>query len=190
MGKSLVANPIIDALGANWAKPELVENIKSVKMQDREPMLRRKIDFIDMHLKEFVSHKGKSVLDLSCGNGTFLEVMRYYGHDVMGTDIQYFECMESQGIPYVAHDGNNMPYPFKDKSYDIVTSIGSITFLNVDWVEVLKEMFRIARDTVLLVCNTGHILEQNKHILTGYKCNGWAKVFDDGTVYKWKFCDK
>lgn len=189
MGKSLVEKSIIDALGANWAKPELVENIKSAKMYDREPMLRRKIDFIGKHLNEFVWHKGKSILDLSCGNGTFLEVMRFLGHDIMGTDVQYFECLESQEIPYIAHNGNDLPYPFKNKSYDLVTNIGSITFLEIDWNKVLDEMFRISKNTVFVLANSGPILNANRDILSNYNHKGWVNVFDNGLAYKWKYCE-
>ena len=98
---------------------------------------------------------GRSCLDLSCGNGVLLEVLRHYGNAVLGADRAHFDFLRSQDVPYVEFDGDRLPYPFGDRSFDLVTCIGSITFYDVPWAEVLSEFCRIARRTVFVQVQRG-----------------------------------
>lgn len=176
---------VLAALGPDWRDTSLVKPATRHKMFDRVMRLRGACSMIERYLPDYTAHPGRAVLDLSCGGGALIEILRHHGHEVMGTDVQYFEYLRSQGIPHQALDGNATPYPFESQGYDLVTNIGAITFLEVPWGDVLGEMFRIARRTVLLVVNKGHILDENRHILDGWSMDGWQLTTKDTSGYRW-----
>lgn len=168
---------VLSAVGKGWAKP--------IKMHDRVPSLNRKYDLIKRYLPEYESLKS-SVIDFSCGNGALIEIMRHYGNEVMGVEHYYLDYLRSQDLPFVEHNCDRLPYPFESGSYSLLTCVGSITFYEANWFSVLDEFFRIARDTVFIIANSGHILDNNKYILDNYMPDGWARVdFRDPAVYKW-----
>jgi len=157
---------------------------RHAKFLDRRTQIKRKSDLVDAFLQE-VRKGGYHCLDVSCGNGVLLEVLRHYGNTIMGAEFEHFDFLESQGVPYVEFNGNRIPFPFEDKSFDLVTCIGSITFYNTPWAEVLAEFCRIARKTVFLAVNRGYILDANRELLETWTMPGWKCVLRQEPRYKW-----
>jgi SAM-dependent methyltransferase len=172
-----VLNDVLTALGRNWKEPP--------KVHDRLPALERKYDLIEKFLPEYKAG-GKSVLDLSCGNGALLEILRHYGNEVAGSEVEYFLYLKSQAIPFVRHDCAVFPYPFEDQSFDLVSCIGSISFYRSECAPVLLELFRIARKTVFVLVNTGEYLDTYGPELQAFCPDGWRKTLNAGSVYKWE----
>ena len=52
--------------------------------------------------------------------------------------------------------------------------------------DVLKEFFRIARETVFISVSKGNVFTENRHILDTHEQKGWRKIspMPDG-MYKW-----
>lgn len=167
---------IIKVIGKDWAK--------SPKVHDRITALSQKYSYIDRYLSEY-KQGGKSALDLSCGNGALLEILRHYGNEVMGVEVEYFLYLKSQNIPHIKHDCSLIPYPFADQSFDLVSSIGAISFYDIECKPALDEMFRIARKTVFLVVNTGEYLDQYGEFIKGYCPTGWKHSVNNDSTHKW-----
>jgi SAM-dependent methyltransferase len=175
---------VLNALGVEWRSLPKDSPLRKSKMADRARKIEHSLARTKTYLPEYLKG-GYSVLDISCGAGIDLEIFRHYGNDIMGADLQYFPFMESQGVPYVDHDCCNLPYPFPDKSYDLVCNVGSISNYHHDWLDVLDEFFRIARKTVFFVPNMGQPFEDNKDRIPGH-IREWKRTPTPEGVYKWE----
>jgi len=172
---------LIKTLGIEWRGPVASRHAKFL---DRRDQIVRKSALVDRYLPE-VKDGGWHCLDLSCGNGVLLEVLRHYGNTIVGADREHFEFLKTQQVPFVEFDGDSLPYPFEDQSFDLVTSVGSITFYNPPWEAILAEFCRIARKTVLLVVNQGWILDDHLTMLQQWTAPGWKNVLKKAPRYKW-----
>lgn len=180
---------VIKIMGEHWKNPPRLHN--------RREMIRAKCNLINKYLPEYINHPPIKLLDMSCGTGPLMEIFRELGHEVMGFDRDSLPIwlntpyLQSQGLPFIEWDGRNTPYPFADKSYDLVTNIGSINYYNYDnpdWESAFKEIFRIAKDCVFIVINKGP--EQLQHIdfLNNWAVDGWHRKLNlDHSYFKWKY---
>lgn len=119
------------------------------------------------------------LLDVSCGEGDFMQFARRAGYDAMGIDFSLAALRKlnergGAGIPSVA--SNAQALPFADASFDVVTNIGSLEHY-FDPAEGAREMARVLRPggkALVLLPNAygvfGNILHVLKH----------GEVFDDG----------
>jgi ubiquinone/menaquinone biosynthesis C-methylase UbiE len=151
-------------------------------MADRRVQIPRKHALIKRYLPEYMEGK-KSVLDVSCGAGVFLEVMRYYGNAIQGTGMNMFSMTTAQRVPHRHMDSNLVTYPFGNRSFNLVTCLGAIKqFRNPE--RALAELFRIARSTVLVKLNSRvHALESRE--LFSNPPDGWAAKEFHTTVWKY-----
>lgn len=193
-------------IGEYWGDSEIELKLRNAglpdnhKYLDRMDWMERKVRLVHQLLPEYEymikngSKSSKSVLDLSTGNGIFLEIMRYLGHNICGTDspkCKYTAFHKSQEIPMLYFDGSVLPYPVKDQSYDLVSCVSAINFYKTDWRLILNEFFRIARQTVLLVVNrvtdrSEEMWLQYKPILDSYTPPpGWKLQYQFHSTYKW-----
>lgn len=180
---------IVRALGKKWNRKIDTTGFDEghLKMLDRADQLVRKNDLIERFLPEYMTG-GNEVLDISCGAGVFLEVMRHYGNVIHGTSIDMFDCKESQQVPHTPLDSNDVPYPFADKSFDLVTCFGSMKKYNEDKLEaIFAEFFRIARKTVLIKLNSIGWVDQHEPLLASSP-DGWDIQVIGDTLWKytWK----
>jgi len=85
---------------------------------------------------------GGRILDLGCGANTYLERLRWLGHEVWGTDLQRH--------PHLAHPEwfRLMPpeatIPFEDSSFDLVTAFMVVEHI-ADPPRFLSEVTRVLR---------------------------------------------
>lgn len=195
------------SIGTTWTDADIESRLRDVglpddhKYLDRMDWLGRKVRLVHQLLPEYEYYvkngkptSGKSVLDLSTGNGVFLEVMRYLGHNIKGTDsprCKYTPFHKSQEIPMLYFDGSELPYPIKDHSYDLVSCVSAINFYNNDWRLILDEFFRISKQTVLLIVNrvtnrSEDLWLHNKPLLDNYTPPpGWKLQYQFLSTYKW-----
>ena len=120
-----------------------------------------------------------------------LEVMRYLGHRIHGTDAptcKYIPFHESQEIPVTYFNASEPHYPFKNKSYDLVSSVSAMNFYRCDWDKVLDEFFRIARETVFVLVNLGTDWEEKRHFIDNYiPPKGWRVQYSFRSTFKWVY---
>lgn len=138
------------------------------------------VDFLPEYFKP---KRRLEVLDLSCGSGSFLNLLRRKGHKIVGAD---FSRRPIYDIPFVHFDGRDLPFPFKDKSFDLVLCIISIGHyiggksLTKDGVgklnDVLAEFFRIARKTVFITNRKNHPRRKlTESTFMGWECKDWVR---------------
>jgi N-acetylglucosaminyldiphosphoundecaprenol N-acetyl-beta-D-mannosaminyltransferase len=107
--------------------------------------IKKRIEKID----ETLELKGKSVLDLGCGNGCYTAELARRAAFVCGVDLQRPHLKEfRQPIPRVEAAGENLP--FASETFDVVTMIEVLEHTRCD-EEVLKECFRVMKPGGLLV---------------------------------------
>lgn len=102
--------------------------------------------------------KGK-LLDIACGEGEFLNVCSTKGIKTFGIDISYIAVSNAKNkkenkVEFNVSTGENLP--FKDKSFNYVTNIGSLEHFE-NLVEGVKEMNRVLTSegrAYILVPNT------------------------------------
>lgn len=116
------------------------------------------------------------LLDVSCGEGTFLGFARRAGFEVAGVDFSVAALHKArQTAPGVAL-ANAQALPFPDAAFDVVTNIGSLEHY-FDPAEGAREMARVLRPSgvaVVLLPNTFGLFGNIWHVLRH------GEIFDDG----------
>jgi len=109
----------------------------------------------------------KKILDLGCGN------RKYKG--AVGVDINH------KSDANIIHDLNKFPYPFSDKSYDIVYSSNTIEHLE-NPLQFLKECKRIAREKVVIITDN----QTSLHYIFGnrYKNDPHLFAWNDHSLFR------
>lgn len=130
----------------------------------------------------------KSVLDVGCGMGIFLEVCESMGALAIGVDIPdsaFTPIHKSRWLPVVYHDCRKFPWPFPTESFDVVRCVATITFLQPEnFSFALQEMARIARQKIVIIANRGPVWENGKsHLVTP---KGWELEKGEGVVRVWR----
>jgi exopolysaccharide biosynthesis WecB/TagA/CpsF family protein len=101
--------------------------------------VKKRIEKID----EMLDLRGKSVLDLGCGNGCYTAELARQAASVCGVDIQRQHLKAfRQPLPRVQAAGETLP--FASESFDVVTMIEVLEHTNRDGA-VLKECFRVLK---------------------------------------------
>ncbi len=170
----------IEGIGSEWKDPHFWEKIDKnpfftssginspKKYLDRVRTITLNYALISTYLPELLSG-GFKVWDFSCGSGIFLEILRFMGNYVEGSDqpgLPYRMLTESQGINVSVIDGRKPPFPIKSKSVHWLTCIGALTFYGGEnWEKVMREFFRIAQKGVFIGINAGGIYDENKKII-------------------------
>lgn len=190
-----MSNMIRNTIGVEWRDPDIDRKLTDLgldrdhKYRKREVWIDRNKRYVTLLLFEYMKSKPKYVLDFSTGNGIFLEIMRYFGHIVQGTDsliCKYTPFHNSQDIPVSYFNASFPPYPFLNKSFDLVSCNHAINFYKCDWNLVLDEFFRISRETVFIIVNLGDQWNEKKNIIQNYILpKGWGLQYRIRSMFKW-----
>jgi len=179
---------IVKELGANWNRKVDTSGFDDsyLKMTDRPEQLTRKNELVRKFLPEYMQG-GSVVLDISCGAGVFLEIMRHYGNVIYGTSVDMFDFKDSQDVPHMPHDSNNVPFPFRDKTFDLVTCFGSMAkYDEAKLPAIFAEFFRLARRTVLLKLNSFGWVDKHDDLLQSPP-DGWSVQVIGETMWKYEW---
>lgn len=84
-----------------------------------------------------------------------------YGIKISDTpeqDWPYKYICESIDLPMTIFDAGHTPYPFPDKSYDVIMCFQAIEHYchPDDWMQIIEEMCRIARKSIMILLNYTH----------------------------------
>ena len=186
---------LLGLVGREWndLPSEAAEGIDP-KFLDRPRTLRRAHEIIKKYLPELGRPEHHmEVVDVSCGNSSFLEAARAYGAGVIGIDNRYASCAASQGIAYIDHDCQEFPYPLAGQGVDIVSCQGAITFYcdakgglrPAAPTAVLDEFARIARRAILLSVNKGEIRDRILPEIAAWESPGWHRELSGPTWWRW-----
>lgn len=158
---------IMRALGLRWNKP-LGDKARAFKWAPREDEIPRQLKVMRDFLPELFTGPRVHLLDVSCGAGVFLEIARYLMHSVHGTEHRCYvdfhaDYLDSQGLGWTEHDSNDVPFPFKDASFDVVTCFAAFKQYRPSLrARIFGEFFRMARETVVVRVNHGDFLERGE----------------------------
>lgn len=185
---------IVQSLGSDWKQLDekglkTPRTAMNSKYRNRMRSIKLKYYLLSKYLSEYKGKPKRNVLDFSCGNGVSLEILRLWGHDIFGIDIQYEAFLKSQRIPYMIYDCAKLPYPFEDKSFDLVMNLGAITFyplIDNTWEDVINEFARISKRTIFMVINKGWLYDKHIHYLDDWKNKEWKRVIRNKYIYKWE----
>ena len=193
-------NKDINGLLGPWKDSSVAEKFKGQKThkflkRDRTLKInwKRLHNLVPYHL---LDEKQNKVLDVASGNGATLEIFRHYNHKIQGLDYTphmdkgewlYKPLLESQNIPCVVHNGSILPYPFKDKEFDLVICFGAITFFKPieDWGKILDEFARLSKKTILIGVNKGEPFNKGRKYLDNWENPDFKLVSCQGHIYKW-----
>ena len=151
---------------------------RSVMMQqkftDRRFNVERCWNQVQQYMPELLTSAPQDVLEISTGHGAMLEILRHYGHNVMGTDYAtetwspetdgvekpdwpYRHVVESIDLPMTVFDNSDGQYPIETKSFDTTLCFQALEHNGHpdDWMSVMDEFCRISRRSVFVML--GHL---------------------------------
>jgi SAM-dependent methyltransferase len=107
-------------------------DIEDIPQLIEVPFIQRDSKFILFYIwLEIVrlvgTQKPLKILDAACGRGQIVQILKFYGHEVTGTDISDCFCAE-KSIPFVQADLDN-DFPFPDNSFDVVINSTALHYL-------------------------------------------------------------
>lgn len=101
---------------------------------------------------------GASVLDLGCGKGSLLSLLRQRGHDrLMGLELDEHAVVASvrRGLDVVQADLNRGLSSFRDGQFDVVILSQTLQTV-IDVPRVISEMLRVGRRAIVSFPNLGY----------------------------------
>ncbi len=106
----------------------------------------------------FIAVKGLRLLDMGCGNGTYLSLVKSRFQEIYGCDISESALHEVQkkDIQAVCADLNKGYIPYKSDSFDTVTAMELLKHV-IDPLQLLIDVKRILRSGGKLILTTPNI---------------------------------
>ncbi len=113
---------------------------------------RGKQFLIDVFLKRYLSEsKDNKLLDIGCGTGIILELMKKHGSGY-GIELSALgiKMLKQKNLNLLVQSDANRPMPFKDDVFSAITCLDVLEHLDSDF-ELLKEMVRICKPGGVIV---------------------------------------
>ena len=154
------------------------------------------------NLAEKYVQPGNRVLDVACGTGNWLMATRERGAIPSGIDLsaKAINICRANMPEGEFRTGPAETLPFPDKSFDIITCLGSLEHF-LDPVSAVQEMVRVSRDDalfIILVPNSGFITRRLGLYKGTYQTaakeevrtlDAWNRIFESGGLVvrkRWK----
>jgi len=176
-----------------WKKP-VDKDMVDHKFYDRPRTIKLNWNRLHTLIPNELTGKKIKCLDVGSGNGSTLEILRWYGHDAIGMDYtpnmdnrwRYKSLIDSQGLNVVCHSGAEVPYPFKNKEFDLLICYGVITFFKPveNWPKILDEFARITKRCILLCVNVGDTYEEGKKYINNWNHTDFGLEWISGSTYR------
>ena len=114
--------------------------------------------------------EGASVLDLGCGDGSLLHILRaeknIYPCGVEISQDKILECVR-KGVPVVHEDLNDGLGDYGDKSFDYVVLSQTIQAVKRPDL-LLEDMMRVGREVLISILNIGHLAARSQLFFEGH----------------------
>jgi len=103
------------------------------------------------HEKALDMISGGNALDLGCGDGLFLQALRYKGIEGCGLDfsVDGIKKCKEKGIKARVYDFSDKPLPFDDNTFDYVVMLDILEHLYYP-EKVLKEACRVSKKYIII----------------------------------------
>jgi ubiquinone/menaquinone biosynthesis C-methylase UbiE len=129
--------------------------IKKYRETKRAPFYKRyRRYWIDALLEDMCVGKEVYLLDCGCGAGSLLDILSQRHENIFGADlsVDMLGCAKEDNgrLRLAAADAQNLP--FKDKTFDIVTCVGSLHHAREPYA-ALKEISRVLKDGGTLIAS-------------------------------------
>lgn len=129
-------------------------------------------------LEQVARYGHGKLLDVSCGEGTFLRLARRAGFEAIGIDFSAAALQKNHRANSLNQLAlaNAQQLPFPDNSFDVVTNIGSLEHY-FDPAKAVHEMARVLRPegvAVVWLPNAFGVFGNVTHVLRH------GEIFDDG----------
>jgi SAM-dependent methyltransferase len=127
---------------------------------------------------------GATLLDVGCGTGYFSRRFSDAGLRITGVDpdeaMLSYAASRNSDITYL--QASALRLPFRDQSFDYVSAITSLCFIEPP-AQAVAELWRVSRRAVILgLLNRHSLLYHTKHNQGGYKGARWDSV---NNVHRW-----
>lgn len=191
--------------------PDIWQISKEYDQRFGEGGFRETDGFYRWVLKRLSPLPGRSILDVSCGEGHLLRwAAQLYGMDGWGVDISPMALkIARQNIPQaklVRCNGINLPFP--DNTFNYITNLGSLEHY-ADIPKGVREMARVLKpegkvaillpnsyylaDIIWLVWRTGYGPSHQQTLERFATVGEWKEVLQEGgiemvRVFKYNFC--
>jgi ubiquinone/menaquinone biosynthesis C-methylase UbiE len=112
-------------------------------------------------MTDAIDPAARSVLDVGCGNGYFLEQLQGRGLTLHGTDI----VDKAKSKPFAFAQAGVEHLPFADKSIDVVTCSHVLEHI-IDLPRAVSELKRVARRQLMVVvpCQRWYFYTLDEHV--------------------------
>ena len=126
----------------------------------------------------FIKQNYKSMLDVSCGNGSKLEYWKQKGFEVSGTefDDEKIKLNNEKGIKCKKVDLNEEKLPYEDNSFDVVTLLDVAEHLK-NPEKAVSEVFRVAKKLAIVIVPFGASYDSPEHINYWFDSSHLAQRF-------------
>lgn len=117
-------------------------------------------DRLDNYIKVINEYNGLDIincLDIGCGRGEFLELLRENGFNSTGVDInnEFVAVCQAKGLNVQKADGLNYLKTLEDNSLDLITGFQIIEHIEVDELNlIINECRRVLKENGLLIFET------------------------------------
>jgi ubiquinone/menaquinone biosynthesis C-methylase UbiE len=107
-------------------------------------------------IKEYDLKAGSKVLDVGCGKGFLLHEMKLIEPELelVGIDISQYalDCADASISSYLFIHKAQEPYPFADKQFDLVMSLGTLHNLRLPELKIaLSEVERVGKNGYVML---------------------------------------
>lgn len=129
------------------------------KYRGNEGIIKERLKYyIDqIILPEYSQNKQVQVLDLGCGRGEWLELLKEYGYSASGVDVNTAMVLicRKKGLDVVSGELFDYIKLIPDNSRDIVTAFQVIEHIEIDKIDILlREIYRILKPNGLVILET------------------------------------
>jgi 2-polyprenyl-3-methyl-5-hydroxy-6-metoxy-1,4-benzoquinol methylase len=147
-------------------------------------------DKLNKMMAIILSYKPKRVLDVGCGVGILVELLRQKGVAAYGTDFSDALLGYWKGSPYFqVADAAHQPFP--NKSFDLVVSTDVLEHIpEEDLDAVKKEMLRVGDEVLCFPASEIGLNNRQKlfHV-TNKPIEWWIKKFEGCDIYDSRLFD-
>jgi len=116
--------------------------------------LQRRLSLFTQLLAEQNLQNSSKILDVGCGAGTYVRLLRGKGYNVIGLDYSFPSLQRARAADFqksgIYLEGDAYCLPFPDEIFDLVISIGTFQAMG-DPQRAVKEMVRVLRPNGLVV---------------------------------------
>ena len=113
-----------------------------------------------------LSEGGKKLLDVGCGNGSLMDIVRDRVESIYGCDISKAasKVAKAKGMKSACTNLNKGYLPYHDETFDIITCVEVVEHV-IDPISLLKELYRVLCTKGYVVLSTPNI-RYFKHLRT------------------------